>query len=57
MNQLLNFEIPWLKIPSDIINLLDEKKDLNSKTNVLANILIDEIRIYSAKIPMAASGL
>lgn len=51
---LFKFEIPWEKIQSDIISMLQNKQALGHKLNVLANLLIDEMRMISRTISMGA---
>lgn len=50
---LTNFQIPWEKVPTDVIETLKAKKDVSLKMNKLSNILVDELRVLSDKIPMS----
>lgn len=50
--KLAQFQIPWEKIPSDIVQILENKRDIGTYINKLANVLVDEMRIISNKVPM-----
>ncbi|XP_017467857.1 PREDICTED: uncharacterized protein LOC108360183 isoform X1 [Rhagoletis zephyria] len=47
-----NFSIPWHKVPSDLMNLLNTQQKLGKRLNTLANCIVDELRMYSSFIPM-----
>ncbi|XP_046810080.1 uncharacterized protein LOC111686549 [Lucilia cuprina] len=47
-----SFRIPWHKLPSEIINLLENKQPLGKGLNVIANLIVDELRCISTHIPL-----
>lgn len=47
------FQIPWGKMPFDIMHLLQNKSCLGARINAFANIIVDELRKYSFYIPTA----
>lgn len=51
-NWELNFQIPWDKFPTHIMNLLNEKKILKKELNAFGNIIVDKMRMFSTFIPM-----
>ncbi|XP_017471868.1 PREDICTED: uncharacterized protein LOC108363112 [Rhagoletis zephyria] len=48
-----HFQIPWKKLPSDILEMLENKKKLGKKLNAFANLLVDEMRMISFYLPMS----
>lgn len=47
------FKIPWEKIPSNIMDQLQKKQKLGKLLNVFANLLVDEMRMFSLYLPMS----
>ncbi|XP_065368981.1 uncharacterized protein LOC135961410 [Calliphora vicina] len=47
-----NFSIPWHKVPYEVTNLLENKQQLGKGLNVIANLIIDELRSISKQIPI-----
>lgn len=48
-----NFQIPWHKMPPDILTILENNQILGKRLNTLANIIVDELRKYTFYIPMS----
>lgn len=52
-NMFTNFQIPWKKVPIDILKILDSHQKLGKRLNVFANLIVDELRDISPNISMA----
>lgn len=49
-----NFQIPWEKVSSDILESLARKEKIGTNLNRFANVIIDEMRKLSYFLPMNA---